>query len=824
MAEKKFAIRFAVEDMEKVRTALKGMGDDGASALRAIERQSRQATPAMKAVDTAVKDIRGEFDALAGRVPIFGGALQALGPVGTAVAAGLAGVGLGVAAISTASRRAINDIGALKDASDNLNIGVEDLQALRGVGLMEGIAGEDIDSMLGTLAINSARASEGFGKMYAALMKVNPELAQQLAMSATQADRLDILAKAVQGASSYNDKLNISVAAFGSEGRQMIRVLEESGASMDEWRKRASAAGLVIDEELVNSVDALGDRLALLEARTAVAAQRLAVAAAPLVEGAEKLQADTMTGFALIIENMKPIEERSSYALRVLGNQIQRTMETQGDRLDIRKNQLQQIMDELDRRTARGDAAYRDQQTQQELGARESLWDSQGALDASASEERARARVKAREAEAEAERKAAEAVRLRTAQEREAIDIRASLGDWSGKLAQEEERLNALVAAGELSREHANAKLAQTRGELDGSTAAMARWNGILESAETPLQKAQRALAEFNAEVAKMGGAGDVNAFAVRWQLAEDIEAARVAAEEATPTFQAVKAARDAITRANFDGLSTEEKLALKQAELTALVGEYGFGVEDATAALHAYRAELAGMTNEQKENAFELRLSAEILGSILDENMNSLEDLGKTALRVFRQMAIEWIMANQKMAASKTFTDFITSAFTAPFGGGGGAPAPIPGADGNGNVRVPVNHTGAVIGSTPAPMRSVNPILFAGAPRMHGGGELRAGERAIIAEDGERMFSRVDNARIVRAIEAGGAGATPNVELHFHGMEGKPEVKQSRGPNDTLRIDVFTREAVAKAAGAGALDGVMQQRYGVGRAVAGGV
>ncbi|WP_176247517.1 hypothetical protein [Mesorhizobium australicum] len=56
------------------------------------------------------------------------------------------------------------------------------------------------------------------------------------------------------------------------------------------------------------------------------------------------------------------------------------------------------------------------------------------------------------------------------------------------------------------------------------------------------------------------------------------------------------------------------------------------------------------------------------------------------------------------------------------------------------GNVTAGLWHSGGTIGAAPAASRSVPASLFAAAPRLHGGGMIRAGERPAILMEGEEV------------------------------------------------------------------------------------
>lgn len=94
--------------------------------------------------------------------------------------------------------------------------------------------------------------------------------------------------------------------------------------------------------------------------------------------------------------------------------------------------------------------------------------------------------------------------------------------------------------------------------------------------------------------------------------------------------------------------------------------------------------------------------------------------------------------------------------------------------------------HDGGVVGETSAARRAVNPMVFAGAPRYHDGGQiggLRADERPAILQTGERVLNRSESSTLdlkmsqmvvllndlVSATREGGSSATtvsPNIVL----------------------------------------------------------
>lgn len=95
------------------------------------------------------------------------------------------------------------------------------------------------------------------------------------------------------------------------------------------------------------------------------------------------------------------------------------------------------------------------------------------------------------------------------------------------------------------------------------------------------------------------------------------------------------------------------------------------------------------------------------------------------------------------------------------------------------GNSLVTGLHTGGLVGQSSTFTRSVPMSLFSGADRYHSGGMvLRPGEVPIIAEVGERVLTREQNASYERMRNS--APAAPQINIHITNEDGvKSEVSQ---------------------------------------------
>lgn len=775
MAERKFAIRLAVEDSDKVRAALKGMGADGAAALRQMDTAARQVGPGLKAVDTAARDVRAEFDRFATRIPFVGGALKELGPAGLAAGAGFAAVGLGLVTMNRAVRQAIEDVGKLKDAADTLQISVENLQGLRAEALTAGIDSAAIDKMLQTLALNTAKASEGFGKMKAALDKVDPALGRQLSQAGTTAEAFDVLADGVRTAATQQDKLNIAAAGFGADGAQMIRLVDQAGASMDTFREKAKAAGLVLSEDLVSDIEELGDRLDTLEAKQKVALQRAAVSLAGAVESFERFKTDAILFLPNLQEQAKGLQDQSE---EYIADTIEGWKRAAEQHVVSEKSALEEIarfQGELDRRRAEAAAAASARVPRGAFGLESDALNRARFPEA----ETAEAKAAREKAATEAAAKAANAAREAAVLEKQAIDLRKQLGDWTGVYAAKQAELNKLVGQYGVTQDMVNAALATYRGELDGSTETTKRWADELAKTQTPVDAAITDIDDLSAAYS----------------------AGKVPLELYTALYPVL-----------------QERLASASAEMAAQTA--------AAAALASANAEAAGSLTDVataqeavRDATFEAQFAFETMDEVLRGQIDSWQDVEDIALDVMMNIARQAIYTASQVKGASLGDVF--GAVIGAFGFGGSSPGAGAsggnGATGGGSVVTPrVMHTGGIAGDVGV-TRMVRASAFNNAPRFHTGSDgFRANEYPAILERGEPVVSRFDAGRIVRALDSGGRGPPPKVEINLIGIEGKPEVKQTQQPNGDIRIDVMLRRAVQDTIASGGADKAMRSRFAI--------
>lgn len=124
-----------------------------------------------------------------------------------------------------------------------------------------------------------------------------------------------------------------------------------------------------------------------------------------------------------------------------------------------------------------------------------------------------------------------------------------------------------------------------------------------------------------------------------------------------------------------------------------------------------------------------------------------------KTAGDALKDFVVGFVQSMAQIAARALATYMVLQLLNAVFPGAGNLVAA------SGSVAAGVKHTGGMVGS--GMTRTVNPMLFAGAPRYHSGGMvgLKPDERPAILQTGEEVLSRTDPRNQANSGGAGGSG-----------------------------------------------------------------
>jgi hypothetical protein len=182
---------------------------------------------------------------------------------GIATGAALAGVASLSGALAKAGK-ALRDFDDIADTSRTLGLTTKAFQTLGFAALEAGVSQEKLNSSLGIFAKNVGLAKTGQGALVAGLKELNPELLQNIINADSQAERLDLVADAMARAGSATERAALATTIFGKGGLEMVRILDKGAAGLDDFAKRAEAAGFIIDEKLLQSAGAAADKLDIM--------------------------------------------------------------------------------------------------------------------------------------------------------------------------------------------------------------------------------------------------------------------------------------------------------------------------------------------------------------------------------------------------------------------------------------------------------------------------------------------------------------------------------------------------------------------------------
>jgi len=202
-----------------------------------------------------------------------------------------------------------------------------------------------------------------------------------------------------------------------------------------------------------------------------------------------------------------------------------------------------------------------------------------------------------------------------------------------------------------------------------------------------------------------------------------------------------------------------------------------------AIAAAHKKAAKEAANAWNDSTNSMQ-QVSETVAATVGD----AMGEMARGAEVNFENMASAIIRSLMRIYVTQPLIDGLGglfSSFGSSFSGGnnvGGALGSSTGTGGGynmGNGMVSGLHTGGLVGQSSTFTRNVPMSLFSGADRYHSGGTvLRSGEVPIIAEAGERVLTREQNASYERMRSA--ASAAPQINIHITNEDGvKSEVSQ---------------------------------------------
>ncbi|HRO02475.1 MAG TPA: hypothetical protein PLS69_02575, partial [Terricaulis sp.] len=304
--------RFTADGTQVERT-FKGMGDAGQQMSQRIERGAKSIPPAMRAVDASAGVAKQKIDGLASSTGSLGTVLQSIGPIGIAAAAAIGGLTLAYGALSTATRGAVQQLGAIDVSARRLGVSTDALQEYRFAAIGAGQAGEQADA-----------AITGFNeRLGEALIK------RQGAGYETLTGPLGFTPEQVANMRETEEVLPLvieRIAQLGTEAEQLraakelglepfLAVIQQGPGAFDAAAKAAREMGYVIDKELLERAAEFSGRWSQASEVIDVQFKSALVDLAPtFIFLADQIGVAT-TALVGFIDRFRELEERSTKTL-----------------------------------------------------------------------------------------------------------------------------------------------------------------------------------------------------------------------------------------------------------------------------------------------------------------------------------------------------------------------------------------------------------------------------------------------------------------------------------------------------------------------------
>ena len=175
-----------------------------------------------------------------------------------------------IAAITRATKALITFASEIRHTADNLDVSTESLQSLNAAALKYGLSVNDVTKLMGKLRQSQGQVAQGDTTYIDALKALNIEQAKFIRADSDEA--LEMIARAYVKAGRSAESYAAVVDILGRQGKKATAFLEElATTSMDGLIAEATAAGDVINDEIITNLELAGTRMEQLQNKSRVA-------------------------------------------------------------------------------------------------------------------------------------------------------------------------------------------------------------------------------------------------------------------------------------------------------------------------------------------------------------------------------------------------------------------------------------------------------------------------------------------------------------------------------------------------------------------------
>ncbi|MEE4012096.1 hypothetical protein V1T76_08555 [Roseibium sp. FZY0029] len=787
-------VRLAALDGKVVQREFRKFGKEGEDAFQRIQKASVPASRSLKAVDASVSDMKSSAAGLSARIGPLGSALSALGPVGLAASVGIGALTLGLTLAAERSREAVASITEIANAARRAGLDVQDFQELGYVAEVNQIS---IDALTDGIKELNLRADEfiitGKGSGAEAFQRLGfsaDELSQRLQNPA------DLLVEIIKRTEDLDRAAQIRIAdelSGGTGGERFVELIDRGSDSVQDLVREFRELGIGFDQNLIDKAEEADREFRKVTAQIDSNMTKAFLEFTPIALAASDALLKVAQGFRAVVDAFSEIENKSNYALQSRGAEITEEIARQRARLEGTpgRREAANARKELDRLYK--EAARIQEALDRRSGFREDYVYEPPAAD------------KPKLTATEDDRTAAEAWRKRI-------------------LTADEERIKALEEIDRLEK----------LGQLTAEDAGRAR------------VKAQE---DYNAAVKKAGKSGRQEEAKLLREVQSLLKTSATPAQELETRLKRIAELQK---EGVFDKATGGKGEAAANAARVTAMREYLGAAEDTAGALEKLRqlsqdgigadalaaqialAERAGKSFGETMKEVGGTVADSITDAIFDAGEEA-KDFGDIMKSLARQLARDFLNSNLRNLFGQITGGLgggiggngLMSIIASLFGGGRSASSALM------TATAGIYHDGGKIGPG-GRTRQVPAPLFVNAERRHSGGFIGPRERAIIAEDDERVLTlamqknTADSFRSLAALASRPAAAMPSAAavpiVNIYPQAGQEVTTQQRqGSNGAAELDVILgpieRALATKVAEGGKLSTAIGKRFGLNRA-----
>jgi len=170
---------------------------------------------------------------------------------------------IGVAAVgqlTNYAKESLEFADSIAKTADKLGVSTDALQEYRFAAERSGVGQQALDVGIQRFTRRLGEAAEGTGVLSKVLEQQNIQVRDSAGNLRNTEDVLRDYANAIQGAETDQEKLLLAFKAFDTEGAALVNLLRDGAVGLDEFRKTARDAGVVMDEELIRKAEIANDK------------------------------------------------------------------------------------------------------------------------------------------------------------------------------------------------------------------------------------------------------------------------------------------------------------------------------------------------------------------------------------------------------------------------------------------------------------------------------------------------------------------------------------------------------------------------------------